>query len=180
MLKTGKTVQIPIMPPLQQYLMDLNSKNGKNDCVLPEHADMYLNNPSGISRRVKKFLDALNIKNTKTIKGRTKKISIKDIHSLRHTFCYYAGVYGIPFLIVKDICGHVNEKMTELYQSHADNQIKREKLMQMPDFMGLLPEQKMIGKETPEQKIEEIRKILNGKKKISESEKIILEVLNRE
>jgi hypothetical protein len=27
--------------------------------------------------------------------------------------------------------------MTELYQKHAENNIKREKLMQMPDFMGL-------------------------------------------
>jgi len=27
--------------------------------------------------------------------------------------------------------------MTELYQKHAENNIKREKLMNMPDFMGL-------------------------------------------
>jgi hypothetical protein len=27
--------------------------------------------------------------------------------------------------------------MTELYQRHADNRMKREKLMQMPDLMGL-------------------------------------------
>lgn len=101
----------------------------------------------------------MKIKNTKTIKGRTQKISIKDIHSLRHTFCYYAGVYGIPFLIVKDICGHVNEKMTELYQSHADNQIKREKLLQMPDFMGLLPE--TIPKDQTEDKDKKREKLKN-------------------
>lgn len=161
MLKTGKVVQIPIMLPLQQYLNELQEKKEDSEYVLPVHAEMYLKNPNGISRRVKKFLDSLKIKNTKMIKGRTKKISIKDIHSLRHTFCYYAGVYGIPFLIVKDICGHVNEKMTELYQSHADNQVKREKLLQMPDFMGLLPEQ-AINSQTKDKKREKLKNMIDS------------------
>ena len=137
MLKTRRTVEIPILPPLRALLQEYKEKAGDSEYVLPEHAKMYLTNSTGISRRVKKFLESLNIKTQKKIKGRDRAISVKDVHSLRHTFCYYAGVYGIPFLIVKDIVGHVSPQMTELYQKHADNRMKREKLMQMPDFMGL-------------------------------------------
>jgi len=140
MLKTGNVVEIPILPPLRSFLLDLKEKHKESEFVLPMHAEMYLNNPDGICWRVKKFLNSIGIKTTKKIPGRTRQISVKDVHSLRHTFCYMAGVYGIPFLVVKDICGHVSEEMTSLYQKHANVTMKREKLQQMPDFMGLIPE----------------------------------------
>ena len=137
MLKTRRIVEIPILPPLRRFLCEQQMESKESEYVLPEHAEMYLNNRSGITWRVKKFLESIGITTTKIVPGRTRAISIKDVHSLRHTFCYYAGVYGIPLLVVKDIVGHVSEQMTELYQKHADNQAKREKLMLMPDFMGL-------------------------------------------
>ena len=148
MLKTGNTVEIPIMPPLRTLLEKLRTRSEENDYVLPEHAAMYLKNSDGISWRVKQFLKSIGIKTTKKVPGRTREISIKDVHSLRHTFCYMAGAYGIPFLIVKDICGHVSEEMTALYQKHASVALKREKLQQMPDFMGLLPEAPESDKES--------------------------------
>ena len=137
MLKTRRTVEIPILPPLYAFLLEQKELSKDSVYVLPDHAAMYLNNRTGISLRVKNFLESIKIKTTKKVKGRDRAISIKDVHSLRHTFCYYAGVYGIPFLVVKDIVGHVSPQMTELYQRHADNRLKREKLLQMPDFMGL-------------------------------------------
>jgi len=137
MLKTRRTVEIPILPPLKAFLIEQHSKTGNEIYVLPEHATMYLENQTGISWRVKKFLESIGIVTSKKVPRRTRAISIKDVHSLRHTFCYYAGVYGIPFLIVKNIVGHVSPQMTELYQRHADNRMKREKLMQMPDLMSL-------------------------------------------
>jgi integrase len=135
--KTKRVVEIPILPPLKTFLVEQKQKNEESKYVLPEHAEMYNKNQSGITWRVKKFLESIGIETTKKVPGRTRAISIKDVHSLRHTFCYYAGVYGIPFLVVKDIVGHVSPQMTELYQRHADNRMKREKLMQMPDLMGL-------------------------------------------
>ncbi len=135
--KTRRTVEIPILPPLRGFLVDQQVVSGSYEYVLPEHARMYLSNQSGITWRVKSFLESIGIKTVKKVSGRSRAVSIKDVHSLRHTFCYYAGVYGIPFLVVKDIVGHVSPQMTELYQKHADNRVKREKLMLMPDFMGL-------------------------------------------
>lgn len=137
MLKTRRTVEIPILPPLRAFFLEYKEKSNDSEYVLPEHAEMYQTNRTGISRRVKKFLESLGIKTQKKVEGRDRAVSIKDVHSLRHTFCYYAGVYGIPFLVVKDIVGHVSPQMTELYQKHADNRLKREKLLQMPDFMGM-------------------------------------------
>lgn len=140
--KTKRFVEIPILPPLKSFLIEQQNVSGDSDYVLPDQAKMYLENSTGIAYRVKSFLESIGIETTKRVSGRSRAVSIKDVHSLRHTFCYYAGVYGIPFLVVKDIVGHVSRQMTELYQKHADNQIKREKLMLMPDFMG-------IGVETP-------------------------------
>ena len=136
-LKTGRIVEIPILAPLRSFLLEKYDQTNHSKYVLPNHAEMYLNNPSGITWRVKTFLESIGIKTTKKVDGRDRAISIKDVHSLRHTFCYYAGVYGIPFLIVKDIVGHASPLMTELYQKHAENNIKREKLMKMPDFLGM-------------------------------------------
>ena len=154
MSKTRRTVEIPILPPLKEFLLNRKESSDNSKYVLPEHAEMYKKNPSGISWRVKTFLESIDITTTRKVPGRTRAISVKDVHSLRHTFCYYAGVYGIPFLVVKDIVGHVSPQMTELYQKHADNRMKREKLMQMPDLMGL----KELGNtQLPPANIEELR-----------------------
>jgi integrase len=172
MSKTRRIVEIPILPPLQAFLMEQKELSGDSEYVLPDHASMYLNNRTGISLRVKNFLEGIGIKTTKKVKGRDRAISIKDVHSLRHTFCYYAGVYGIPFLVVKDIVGHVSPQMTELYQRHADNRLKREKLLQMPDFMGLAgdslkslpgaePEREKLMKLVQSADIEKVKQAIN-------------------
>lgn len=136
---SGAIVEVPIMPPLAEFL---KSQIGNDDeYVLPEHAKMYLENPSGIPYRVKKFLeDDLNICTTKKVPGRSRAISIKDVHSLRHTFCYFAGVAGIPLVVVQSIVGHMTPEMTAHYTAHADRKTKREKLALMPSFTALVTE----------------------------------------
>ena len=139
LLKTGVVVEIPIMPPLAKFLQE-QMGNG-SEYVLPEHARMYKENPSGISYRVKKFLEEdLNIVTTKKIPGRTRAISVKDVHSLRHTFCYFAGVAGIPLVVVQNIVGHMTPEMTAHYTAHSDRKTKREKLAMLPCFKGMIAE----------------------------------------
>ena len=137
LLKTGAIVEIPIMPPLLEFL---KSRQGcyTNEYILPEQAAMYLENQSGISYRVKKFLeDDLHIVTTKKVDGRSRAVSIKDVHSLRHTFCYFAGVAGIPLVVVQSIVGHMTPEMTAHYTAHADRATKREKLAALPLFNQL-------------------------------------------
>ena len=136
MLKTGVVVEIPIMPPLAEFLKEQIGKD--KTFVLPEHAEMYLKNPFGISYRVKKFLeDDLSIQTTKKVPGRSRAVSIKDVHSLRHTFCYFAGVAGIPLVVVQSIVGHMTPEMTAHYTAHTDRKTKREKLAALPIFKAL-------------------------------------------
>lgn len=143
MNKTQHIAQIPILPPLLQFLSELrkntaqDSGNEFSDYVLPAHAKMYLSNPSGISYRIKQFLEKdCCITTTRQIPGRTRAASVKDLHSCRHTFCYFAGLYGIPLNIVQSIVGHMTPEMTAHYSAHASLEAKREKMKQLPDFMG--------------------------------------------
>lgn len=139
LMKTGNIVEIPIMPPLANFLRE--QVGNDKEYVLPEHAAMYLENPSGISYRVKKFLeDELHIATTKKIPGRTRAVSVKDVHSLRHTFCYFAGVAGIPLVVVQSIVGHMTPEMTSRYTAHADRETKREKLAALSCFGAMVAE----------------------------------------
>ncbi len=139
LLKTGNVVEIPMMPPLAAFLKE--QVGNDDEFVLPEHAAMYDSNPSGISYRVKKFLEEdLGIQTTKKVSGRTRVVSIKDVHSLRHTFCYFAGVAGIPLVVVQSIVGHMTPDMTAHYTAHADLETKREKMKLLPGFSGMIEE----------------------------------------
>ena len=145
MRKTQVGVDIPIMPPLREYLETLRDERNPAgefaDYVLPLHAKMYLHNRSGVSYRVKMFLEErCKIATTSKPNGRTRAVSVKDLHSCRHTFCYYAGLYGIPMNIVQGIVGHLTPEMTKLYSNHASIEAKREKMKLLPNFLNLVEE----------------------------------------
>lgn len=121
--KTGAKVQIPISDQL--YDMLIATPRTESEYVYPKHAEMYLANPSGVSYRVKQFLEGLGIETTRIPEGRTRAISVKDLHSCRHTFCYYAGLAGIPLSVVQSIVGHMSPEMTKHYSAHASIEDKR-------------------------------------------------------
>ena len=127
--KTGTTVQIPIADQL--YTMLTATARTESEYVFPKHAEMYLANSDGVSYRVKKFLEGLGIQTTRVPEGRTRAISVKDLHSCRHTFCYYAGMAGIPLAVVQSIVGHMSPEMTKHYSAQAsieDNRRGMERL----------------------------------------------------
>ena len=154
MRKTQIGVDIPIMPPLESYLKTLweNRQPDGNyaDYVLPRHAEMYLSgNRCGVSYRVKQFLETkCHIVTTRRIPGKQRAISVKDLHSCRHTFCYYAGLYGIPMNIVQGIVGHLTPEMTRSYSNHATLEAKREKMQLLPDFLNLAENQDSVSRLT--------------------------------
>ena len=159
--KTKVNLDIPIMPPLQNFLREQYTISGEQEYVLPEHAAMYLKNPDGISYRVKKFLESIGIQTTRVFEGRQRATSVKDVHSLRHTFAYLAGCYQIPLPIVQSILGHMSPEMTKHYQAHADRKAKEKYLSQMPDFLGESPI-KQIAIRNDAVKAPELRKQLKS------------------
>ena len=72
------------------------------------------------------MLSYLKIEAVKAFDERSRKVSCKDIHSLRHTFCYLHGMQGTPLVVVQSMVGHMDKKMTESYMMHQTEELKRE------------------------------------------------------
>lgn len=130
--KTKVEVQIPISNQL--YGLLTATPRTESEFVFPKHAEMYLSNPDGVSYRVKRFLEGLGIETTRIPEGRTRAISVKDLHSCRHTFCYYAGLAGIPLAVVQSIVGHMSPAMTAHYSAHASIEDKRRGMERLSFF----------------------------------------------
>ena len=114
--KTGADIVLPLLPQLAEYLRAL-PRTGKY--IFPEHAEIYLDvkQRSKVSSRVVKFLQSLGIETTKSVPGR-RKVSVKDLHSMRHVFCYRASRAGIPRSSIAKMVGHMDETMTAHYADH--------------------------------------------------------------
>ena len=133
--KTGAMLEIPMLPPVVAFIEEQRIISGNSDFVLPEYAAMYKNNRSGVSYRIKQFLESLGIETTRSTKG-TRAASVKDFHSLRHSFAYIAGLYQMPLAVVQSILGHMTPEMTKHYQAHTTREDKERYMKQLPDFLG--------------------------------------------
>ena len=134
MSKTKEEINIPILPGLKSYLE--NIKRTKNSIyVFTQLHDTYIKNNSKISKDVTKFLESIGIESNIAVEGRSRKVSVKDIHSLRHTFAYLAAVQNIPLPIVQSILGHMTPEMTKMYIDHAEMKTKQKMLSQMPNYL---------------------------------------------
>ncbi len=156
--KTNAPLEIPIPPVVKAFLEEIK-QSGEEDgeYILEKHAKMYLENPSGISYRFKKFLNEIGICTTRKVDGRSKAISIKDVHSLRHTYAYLAGVYGVPLSIVQSVLGHMTPEMTRHYQAHANREDKEKYLKKIPAFLSSPSMQALPNSLNTEKKEEIIR-----------------------
>ena len=139
MNKTGRRVEIPIADRLLDYLEDCRTVTGDEEYVFPALAQMYRANRTGVSLRVKAFLERIGIKTTRVPAGRTRAVSVKDLHSCRHTFCYLAGMQGIPLAVVQSIVGHMTPEMTRHYSAHATMEDKRRGMAAMPEIITIQP-----------------------------------------
>ena len=126
--KTGQQIVLPLLPELANYLKNIPRFG---EYVLPEHARRYLENQSNISYYVKQFLDRLGIQTQKKIPGR-KAVSVKDLHSLRHIFCYRAKKAGIPESTIQRMVGHAVLEMTKHYADHDTEDDLRRQIQKLP------------------------------------------------
>ena len=131
--KTGVSINLPLIPELIAYLATL-----KRDAeyVLPEHAELYSRCPSMVSDRIKSFLNNLGIKTVVEVPGR-RAVSVKDLHSMRHVFCYRAKRAGIPESVIMKFVGHAVLAMTEHYADHDTDEELRSEMQKLPPlFLG--------------------------------------------
>jgi integrase len=124
--KTGSRILVPILPALASYLGTLPAGG---EYVFPEHRSVY--DCKGVSSRVKGFLNGLGIE-TQLRRPGFVAVSVKDLHSMRHVFCYYATRAGIPATLVAKIVGHKTVAMTEHYADHSTAADLRTAIAKMP------------------------------------------------
>ena len=130
--KTGVSITLPMLPELAAYLSSLPRAS---EYVLPEHADRYLTKRTSVPYRVKSFLESIGIKTTVEKNGR--KISVKDLHSMRHLFAYRAKKAGIPESTIQKMVGHAVLEMTKHYADHDTDDDLREQIKKLPAlFVG--------------------------------------------
>ena len=129
--KTKTMVHIPVMEELANYLSEQYQISGPEEYILPEAAAVYLSSQNRLNYQIHKYLHSLGIQTSRTIPGHKRKQSVKDFHSLRHCFCYYAGLRGVPLPVVQSIVGHLTSSMTRHYQAHADRKARMQGLSLM-------------------------------------------------
>ena len=126
--KTGAHIELPMMPQLRDYLARLPRVG---EYVSPYHAEMYLRQQSCVSSRVKAFLNGLGIVTTVQVEGRRAR-SVKDLHSMRHVFCYRAKRAKIPESVIMKFVGHEVLAMTQHYADHDTMEDLAEEMRKLP------------------------------------------------
>jgi len=151
--KTKVSIEIPIMPGLYRHFQEMYLAYPDSPYVFPELAELYIepNKQRIISQGVKKLLHDVGITDTeKEVDGYAKKVSVKDIHSFRHTFVYMASISGIPLPVVQSIVGHLNPEMTKHYMDHAGRDARLAYMRQLPAYITGGEEPKEITNEKPD------------------------------
>ena len=167
LLKTEEEAIIPMSMRLYTFLKEKEKKK-VNEFVTPELADMYQRNAEGISYRFKKMLQHLEIDSLKLHEGRSRRTSNKDIHSLRHTFCYLHGMQGTRLIVLQSMVGHIDKKMTESYMMHQTEQLKKEAI----EKFSLMPFQP-ISLKTDDERKKQIIEMVNH----CESDLVLKEII---
>ena len=157
--KTGKPLEIPIMPKLAEHIAE-SMKGNDSEYIFPELATIYLKNATQIGTKVKNFFQEIGIIDArKRIDGYAKQLSSKDIHSFRHTFVYLAALHNIPFPIVQSIVGHGSPAMTKIYMNHAGREAKTKYFSQLPEYLSGDTQIKAEKTITPERMLRIIKRI---------------------
>jgi len=109
--KTNTRVTIPIHPDLLELLEKVDKSQ---KYALPNLADRYLRNPSGVTRTNSLIIwyalnpENGNLKHPPLIRG-------YGFHSLRHSFVSFCANAGVPLAVVQEIVGHNNVAVTHIY-----------------------------------------------------------------
>lgn len=146
MSKTSRPVDIPVMPRLREHLLSLPREG---EYVFPTLYDLYENHPATLSQSVKHFLNEIGITGTRrNVEGYARQMSMKDVHSFRHTFVYLAACNNIPLPVVQSIVGHASPAMTRIYMDHANQADKQRYMAAMPDLLSGAPAQERVPVQT--------------------------------
>lgn len=130
--KTGADMILFFTPEIEKLLRSL-TQNG--EYVFPEHAEIYLRRSGSTSYRVIKFLRGLGVTTSVKVAPDRRKMSVKDHHSLRHSYCTQADRANIPVNVRMKLVGHKTVQMAEHYANHNNLDDLREAAQRMPSIL---------------------------------------------
>lgn len=141
--KMRTAVVLPIPPILQEQFSKAQAWK-RNEYLLPDVAERYQCNDSGISQDISKLLERSGLQTRETAsdirrqnytdtegKQKQRRIGRYSFHSFRHTFCTFAANSGKDLSLVKAIVGHSAVAMTEHY-THFNLEAKRSVIETIP------------------------------------------------
>ncbi len=131
--RTGRRVQIPILPTLRRMLLEFPQKARKG-YVMPDMAAQYENEQENFSRHIQAVFKGCGIETQTKEEGERRAHVDVGFHSFRHTFVTLAAQAKIPLAVVQSIVGHGNPKMTEHYLHVSRETLKREMAAYAPEL----------------------------------------------
>jgi integrase len=137
--KTGQDVSLPMLPLFRDIVLEaLNDSDNNSEYLFPELAKRYNANPGKIGTDVKEFLKQASFNNTQLeVKGYVRKLSMLDVHSLRHTAAVMAVLSGWPIAMVMKATGHRSLQMVMRYIDHISEEQKENYFFQFGKELAL-------------------------------------------
>ncbi len=144
--KTGRSLIIPIAPPLQKLIMSLPSSDNPSTPVHPRAFDIVtVQGKSGhLSNWFADLLSAAGLREKKKHRktgeegvgrGRGSSAGGLSFHCLRHTAVTLLKEAGIPAAVVMEMIGHDSEAMSQHY-THVGREALEKAADSMPDVCG--------------------------------------------
>jgi integrase len=137
--KTGRRINIPMMPPVLDYLTTLPVNDNPNAFIFPKAAKhKYVASLSSQFREI--LIDAglaevrdygSHLKKQNPI--RTREVSEISFHSLRHSAVTLLKAAGVSDFIAREIVGHESAAVSRQY-SHLSTEHKRNAMRNLPDI----------------------------------------------
>ena len=155
--KSSVEITIPLHPQLRAALEEAKTwrvDEKDSDFILPNIAERYKNNHSGISKDISKLLTHVGIATTIDADKETRRkqrivmdkngkeqivknrICQYSMHSFRHTFVSFCANAGVPLAIVQSIVGHGSPAMTRHY-THISQEAAQKAINALP-MLGIV------------------------------------------
>jgi len=144
--KTGRTMIIPIAPPLREQIEKLPAGDEPHQPLHPR-AFASVEKSGGVNTLSRQFYELLADaglaaqkahRTTEAAPGRAgpRELSQLSFHSLRHTATSLMKNAGVNASVVMDIIGHESEAISAHY-THIDEETKRKAIARLPAIPGI-------------------------------------------
>lgn len=168
--KTGQEIDLPMLPLFREIVEEaLNDTSNTGEYLFPELEALYHRDPSFIGSSVKEFLAENGFQNTTIeVEGYARKVSLLDVHSLRHTAAVIAILSGWPIPMVMKATGHRSIKTLLRYINHISEEQKENYFFQFGQRLpgssfqpGGEDERKQLADLAYSLPLEEVKRLLN-------------------